>query len=742
MAAPQFPKSAAPTTWSSSGAVGATMTGTAGHNQLAMNARNMTAIGGAGDDTYIVYDSSDKITEAAGGGIDTAITWGNTIALSANVENLTLMGSANARATGNSGNNLIIANDGNDKIITGGGNDLLVSGKGANNFVLTEDPGSTTWITNFKTAGAVLDTVDLFGYGFRGFADVKTAMSQVGGDVRVDLGAGQSLMLAGKKVADITAKSVNVEEGLTGMHLVFHDEFDKLSLNTGTAATASNTWKTTFIGGERNAGGVGELQRYSDPDYKGSGPQSIGVNPFSIDNGVLNIAARPADAADLPYLYGYKYTSGLLTSEKSFVQTYGYYEIRTDMPAEKGMHPAFWLLPTDRTWPPELDVVESSGDAPHFFSNAVHTADRGAYNPFVKENSVSPNITEGFHTYAMDWTAQTISFYFDDKLTYQIATPSDMHKPMYMLINLAVGGPLAGAPDATTDWSQANFQVDYVRVYSHDPKAAPAPALVLSNATNALDLSDNFAATAGGPGTAKTYSASQMQIAGVDPAATATAAYDSDNALSVTNNGAWNAIKNATITSVSNGTVSVKNFVDAEIHLGDGRNIVTVDGAKRGTIETGDADDKITVRATSNTNDGNVMKIDAGAGNDDLVFTGAWNTKAAILAGAGDDQITIGGAAGGSINAGAGNDHIVDLSTGIVSLIGGAGDDLYQFAAGSRATVRDFDVAHDSIVLTGVAAADMRVSVVGDNTIIDVAGPGLITLEHVTNPGALDIVLA
>ncbi len=141
MAAPQFPKSAAPTTWSSSAVVGATMSGTAGHNQLAMNARNMTAIGGAGDDTYIVYDSSNKITEDAGGGIDTVITWGNTVTLSANVENLTLMGSANARATGNAGNNLIIANDGNDKIITGGGNDLLVSGKGANNFVLTEDPG-------------------------------------------------------------------------------------------------------------------------------------------------------------------------------------------------------------------------------------------------------------------------------------------------------------------------------------------------------------------------------------------------------------------------------------------------------------------------------------------------------------------------------------------------------------------------------------------------------------------------
>ncbi len=46
------------------------------------------------------------------------------------------------------------------------------------------------------------------------------------------------------------------------------------------------------------------------------------------------------------------------------------------------------------------------------------------------------------------------------------------------------------------------------------------------------------------------------------------------------------------------------------------------------------------------------------------------------------------------------------------------------------------------MVLTGVTAADVHVSVVNGNTVIDAAGPGLITLEHVTNPGALDIVLA
>ncbi len=532
----------------------------------------------------------------------------------------------------------------------------------------------------------MLDTVDLYGYGFRGFAEVKSAMSQVGGDVRVDLGAGQSLMLAGKTIADITAKSVNVESApaASTMHLVFHDEFDRLSLNTGTAASANNVWKTSLAGGERNAGGVGEAQRYADLDYKGSSSQSLGINPFATKDGVLTISARPGDAADLPYLYGYKYTSGLMTTEKSFVQTYGYYEIRADMPGEKGLHPAFWLLAADRTWPPELDVVESSGDAPHFFSNAVHTADRGAFNPFVKENSVSPNIMDGFHTYAMDWTKETISFYFDDKLTYQIATPSDMHKPMYMLVNLAVGGPLAGAPDATTDWSQADFMVDYVRVYSHDVAAAIAPKAMLSNGVDPFDLSKSFLGAATGPGTAMTYKVGQMGLPGTDNGATVTYAYDADNALTLTNNGVWNAIKNATINSTSNGTVTIKNFVDAEVTLGDGHNDVTVDGAKRGTISTGNADDRVNVNAYSNTDDQNVMKIDTDGGNDDIVFNGAWNTKASVLSGDGNDEIMIKGAAGGTINAGAGDDQIVVLSTGAVAIVSGTGNDLLQFSSAAR----------------------------------------------------------
>ena len=65
-----------------------------------------------------MVDSNTNIVEAAGGGIDTVISW-TSFALSANIENLTLQHD-HATGQGNSLANLIIAN-GVDDIVNGGG---------------------------------------------------------------------------------------------------------------------------------------------------------------------------------------------------------------------------------------------------------------------------------------------------------------------------------------------------------------------------------------------------------------------------------------------------------------------------------------------------------------------------------------------------------------------------------------------------------------------------------------------
>ncbi len=71
-------------------------------------------------------------------------------------------------------------------------------------------------------------------------------------------------------------------------------------------------------------------------------------------DGVLTITARPASQAIQAETNWYDYTSGMLTTYSSFAQTYGYFEMRADMPDDQGAWPAFWLLrptaPGRRNW--------------------------------------------------------------------------------------------------------------------------------------------------------------------------------------------------------------------------------------------------------------------------------------------------------------------------------------------------------------------------------------------------------
>ena len=88
-------------------------------------------IGGLGNDIYIVDSTTDTITELASGGTDTiqsSVTY--SIAALANVENLTLTGTAAINGTGNAGNNVIIGNGANNSLNGGAGNDRLTGGVG------------------------------------------------------------------------------------------------------------------------------------------------------------------------------------------------------------------------------------------------------------------------------------------------------------------------------------------------------------------------------------------------------------------------------------------------------------------------------------------------------------------------------------------------------------------------------------------------------------------------------------
>ena len=87
------------------------------------------SVGGKGNDTFYVDNSGDRIVEALGGGVDQVFASVD-YALSAHVDNLTLVGTA-VKATGSDGNNVIVGNELNNILGGGLGNDRLYGGAGA-----------------------------------------------------------------------------------------------------------------------------------------------------------------------------------------------------------------------------------------------------------------------------------------------------------------------------------------------------------------------------------------------------------------------------------------------------------------------------------------------------------------------------------------------------------------------------------------------------------------------------------
>src|SRR3546814_16415113 len=94
----------------------------------------------------------------------------------------------------------------------------------------------------------------------------------------------------------------------------------------------SNFWWGAEHGHEME----GQDNWYIDTDY---GPTQS-IDPFSVDDGVLTITAAVTPQNLLSEVEGKPYTSGLLTTRDSFAQSYGYLEIRADMPEGQGRWPA------------------------------------------------------------------------------------------------------------------------------------------------------------------------------------------------------------------------------------------------------------------------------------------------------------------------------------------------------------------------------------------------------------------
>ncbi len=247
----------------------------------------------------------------------------------------------------------------------------------------------------------------------------------------------------------------------TDYRLTLNDNFDTFEARQGHGD--DGIWTTSFsphLDDLRTIAANGEGQYYVDPDM------TYLPNPFSVDDGVLSIAAHELDAAQQAQAGGMEYASGMMSTELSFGMDGGYIEISAQVPDQQGFLSAFWLLPTDGDWSAEIDVFETLGHLPETMNTNIW--DNGTPNQL---SFPTIDMSDGFHTYGLEWTDTDITWYIDGQSVR--TTANTVGEDMYLVASLAVDTNWTGAVDGTTDFTDS-FDIDYIRVYEPDVASSNA----------------------------------------------------------------------------------------------------------------------------------------------------------------------------------------------------------------------------------------------------------------------------
>lgn len=234
--------------------------------------------------------------------------------------------------------------------------------------------------------------------------------------------------------------------------LVWSDEFENEEIDRETW----NFWEGTAYNNE--------LQYYTDREK----------NAF-IEDGKLHLRAMRES------YNGAQFTSARISTDSTRIGwEQGRFEASIKMPNGKGFWPAFWLMPIREIgWPRggEIDIMEFRGNEPETTTGAIHFWIEGCEGQalecrkyYTDKLDTGTDLTDEFHTYALEWTDEELIWYWNDqeyfrKAFSEIEADFDPFTgPFYIILNLAVGGNFLPNPDESTPFPQA-LVVDYVRVY-------------------------------------------------------------------------------------------------------------------------------------------------------------------------------------------------------------------------------------------------------------------------------------
>ena len=221
-----------------------------------------------------------------------------------------------------------------------------------------------------------------------------------------------------------------------GMSVLYQDDFLDVSLD-------SNIWNIVY----QTIVPKGELQIYSEKN-------------ISINNGELILSAFKEDD---------NYISAMVDTESKLSLTYGRVDIKMRLIDGKGFFPAVWLLYNDEknvdyTYV-EVDIMESLGENPNLIYGVYHLKDEDG---LMVSNNGEVRIENplNYHTYSVDIKPDGIKYSVDGKVFYYYK--ADIPEvPLYLIINLAIGGTWFDSPDDDTVFPN-NIAIDKIRVLTYE----------------------------------------------------------------------------------------------------------------------------------------------------------------------------------------------------------------------------------------------------------------------------------
>lgn len=208
-------------------------------------------------------------------------------------------------------------------------------------------------------------------------------------------------------------------------------------------------------------------------EVRGIGPRALGyVSPeaVKVENGFLKLSAFKKDDRIL---------LGAVGTQNRFMTKYGFFECRAELQKSPGVWAAFWIQSSEISkgedpgiYGAEIDILEFFKKlGPDIVSHNVHWA----YGPNQKTTrgmqSYLKGVSEGFHTFALEWTPEKYVFLVDGFKFYEV-TNAISHIEEYLILSMEIP---SDPKDIQKTVFPDVFTIDYVKVYKKPPRLGESP---------------------------------------------------------------------------------------------------------------------------------------------------------------------------------------------------------------------------------------------------------------------------